>query len=94
MHLVNMFRCMRTTINLPDDLLTHLRKVAAESGTTLTAVIHDALREALARRRRTPRASGAALTTFGTGGLQPGVDLDDSAGLMDLTEPVRAPVRR
>jgi len=63
-----------------------LKKLAAESGTTLTALIQDALREALARRRRTPRTRRFELTTFGTGGLQAGVDLDDSAALLDLTE--------
>lgn len=78
---------MRTTINLPDDLLARLKRLAAESGTTVTALIQDALREALARRRRTPRGRPVELTTFGTGGLQPGVDLDDGAALLDLTEP-------
>jgi predicted transcriptional regulator len=85
---------MRTTINIPDDLLARLKKLAAESGTTVTALIHDALREALARRRRTPRADRVELTTFGTGGLQPGVDLDDSAALLDLTEPPGVSARR
>jgi len=85
---------MRTTINLPDDLLARLKRLAAESGTTVTALIQDALREALARRRRTPRADPVELTTFGAGGLQPGVDLDDSAALLDLTEPPGAPDRR
>jgi hypothetical protein len=85
---------MRTTINLPDDLLARLKKLAAKSGTTMTALIHDALREALARRRRRPRTHRVELTTFGTGGLQPGVDLDDSAALLDLTEPPGVSDRR
>lgn len=85
---------MRTTINLPDDLLARLRKVAAESRTTMTALIEDALREALARRRRAPRRERGRLTTFGAGGLQPGVDLDDTAALLDLTEPPSVPDRR
>ena len=85
---------MRTTINLPDDLLARLKKLAAESGTTMTAIIHDALRDALARRRRLPAARRVELTTFGSGGPQPGVDLDDSAALLDLSEPSDVPVRR
>jgi len=44
------------TINLPDDLLAELKKRAAESGRTLTALIEDVLREALARRRWRPQA--------------------------------------
>jgi plasmid stability protein len=85
---------MRTTLNLPDDLLARLKKVAAESGTTVTALVQDALREALARRQRRPRPQHLDLTTFGTGGVQPGVDLDDSAALLDLTEPSGASDRR
>jgi len=85
---------MRTTINLPDALLARLKRLAAESGTTVTALIHDALREALARRRRTPRAHRVELTTFGTGGLQPGVNLDDSAALLGLTVPPGVSARR
>ena len=77
---------MRTTINLPDDLLAQLKKRAAESGTTLTALIEDALREALARRRRRPLAHQLQLTTYGAGGLQPGVDLDNTTALSDLME--------
>jgi hypothetical protein len=85
---------MRTTINLPDDLLAQLKKLAAASGTTVTALIQDALRESLARRRRPLRPPRVELPTFGTGGLQPGVDLDDSAALLDLTEPPGVPDRR
>jgi hypothetical protein len=85
---------MRTTINLPDDLLAQLKKLAATSGTTVTALIQDALRESLARRRRSPRPCRVELTAFGAGGLQPGVDLDDSAALLDLTEPPGVPDRR
>jgi predicted transcriptional regulator len=85
---------MRTTINLPDDLLARLKKVAAESRTTVTRLIEDALREALARRGRKSRPRGVKLTTFGTAGVQPGVDLDDSAALLDLTEPTGVSPRR
>jgi hypothetical protein len=86
---------MRTTINLPDRLLAQARRLAAGSGTTLTALLEEALRRELAdRRRRRGRRRRAALTTFGTRGLQPGVDLDDSAALLDLIEPPGAPARR
>ena len=60
---------------------------AAESRTTVTALIEQALRERLARRRRQVRSQPVRLTTFGSKGLQPGVDLDDSAALLDLMEP-------
>jgi hypothetical protein len=85
---------MRTTIYLPDALLAQAKKLAAESRTTVTALIEDALRERLTRKRKTSRSLPAKLTTYGAGGLQPGVDLDDSAALLDLMEPNLDPHRR
>ena len=76
---------MRTTIRLDDDLLARAKQVAARTGRTLTSVIEDALRAALAQKPR--RASGrVALPTWGSGGVLPGVDLDDSASLLDAME--------
>ena len=77
---------MRTTVHLPDDLLAEAKKLAADSRTTLTALIEDSLREAVVRRARRPRSKPLRLTTFGRSGLRPGVDLDDSAGLLDVME--------
>ncbi len=77
---------MRTTVRLDDALLAELRELAARTGTTLTAVIEEALRESVARRRRAPSANRVALPTFRGDGVQPGVDLDDSAALIDLME--------
>jgi hypothetical protein len=49
---------MRTTVRLDDALLTEAKKLAADSGRSLTAVIEDALREVISRRRSlTPRNS-------------------------------------
>jgi hypothetical protein len=75
---------MRTTVNLPDPLLAQARRRAAETGRTLTSFIADAVRESLARRREGKNEPPVRLTTFRGSGLQPGVDLDDSAGLEDL----------
>ena len=77
---------MRTTIRLNDALLAETKKHAAESGKTLTAVIEDALRELLSRRTTPKPRSKLRLSTCGGSGLRPGVDLDDSAGLLDLME--------
>ena len=76
---------MRTTIRIDDDLLAAAKRRAVESGTTLTQVIEDAIREALARRP-VQGSERVRLTTFGEGGLQPGVDLDDSAGLRSVMD--------
>lgn len=77
---------MRTTVRLDPPLLAEAKKFAVERGTTLTGVIEGALREVLARRRDAPSAGRVCLTTFGGKGARPGVDLDDSAGLLDWME--------
>lgn len=81
-----MLRCMRTTIRLDDELLAQLKAQAARSGTTMNAVIEDAVRESLARRARQPPQRAARLPVFAGSKLRPGVDLDDSAALLDLME--------
>jgi len=77
---------MRTTIRLDDQLLIEAKKLAAERGTTLTAIIEDGLRQTLARCESSPRHSKFRLPTFKGGGLQPHVDLDDTASLLDRME--------
>jgi hypothetical protein len=76
---------MRITIHLNDQLHAELKQWAAQSGRTLTAVIEDALREALARhQQRLPKA--VKLITDHGSGLRPGLNLDNSAELLDLME--------
>ena len=77
---------MRTTIRLDDALLVEIKQIAARSDKTLTSVIEDALREMLARQRKTEERTPVQLATVSGGGLQPGVDLDDSAALLSLME--------
>jgi hypothetical protein len=77
---------MRTTVDLPDELLRQARKRAAEEGTTLTALLADGLRLRLggasgapARRRRLP------VSTLG-GGMQPWIDPASNASLLDAAD--------
>jgi len=77
---------MRTTIRLDLNLLRQLKRLAAETHRTLTAVIEDAVREVVARRKKKPARQPVHLPTFPGWGLRPGVDLDDSAGLLDKME--------
>jgi hypothetical protein len=77
---------MRTTIRLDDALLAEAKKAAAENGTTLTAVIENALRQSFAHRSQVAPRGRVRFTTSGKGGLRPGVDLDDSAALLELME--------
>ncbi|HEV8658536.1 MAG TPA: DUF2191 domain-containing protein [Thermoanaerobaculia bacterium] len=76
------------------DLLIRAKKVASETGRTLTAVIEDALRESLSRRRATTRERIVIIPTFRGQRLQPGVNLDDVAALLELMESDRDSQRR
>jgi hypothetical protein len=77
---------MRTTIRIDDDLLREAKQLAIRSGKSLTSVIEDALRESLARQRSPGKRERVQLITFSGKGLLPGVDLDDSAALLDVME--------
>jgi len=77
---------MRTTVNIDELLLIEVKTQAARSGQTIGQVIEDALRLAMGRRREAASAPLPDLPVVLVGGLQPGVDLDDSAALLDLME--------
>jgi len=77
---------MRTTVDLPDDLLGEAKARAAREGRSLSDVVSDAVRSSFARAPASEREA-IELPTFDGGGLQPGVDLDDSAALLDVMEP-------
>lgn len=82
-----MFRCMRTTIRLDEALLADAKAMAARTGRTLTAVIEDALRQALAHPSLpagTPER--AQLPTVDGRGLRPGIDLDSTSDLLDILD--------
>ena len=81
-----MFRCMRTTVRLDERLLAAAKKHAAETGRTFTALLEDSLRETLARKAARRSRKPVRLKTVRGTGLRPGVDLDDSASLLDLME--------
>jgi hypothetical protein len=76
---------MRTTIRLEDQLLREAKTLAASTGRSLTEVIEEALREKLARSYAPAAHEEVDLPTF-SGKLRPGVDLDDSASLLDLMD--------
>jgi Arc/MetJ family transcription regulator len=77
---------VRTTIKIDDQLLAEAKARAAASGRTLSALVEDALREALARRPSMGRDRRRQLPTFAGGRLLPGVGLDDSAALLASME--------
>jgi len=81
-----MLRCMRTTIRLDENLLAEAKQRAARTGTTLTAVIEQALRESFGRRDERRAKRQVKLPAWGEGWVLPGVDLNDSASLLDRME--------
>ena len=79
---------------MEDQLLAEAKQLAGRTGRTLTAVIEDALREMLARQQQAAARRPVRLPTASGNGLQPGVDLDDSATLLDLMDNFGGPARR
>ncbi|HET6449029.1 MAG TPA: type II toxin-antitoxin system VapB family antitoxin [Conexibacter sp.] len=79
---------MRTTLNLDDDLMRDAKRLAAERGTTLTALMEDALRIAVRRVEKPQLRRHVRLPTFGVPGegFMPGVDISDNAALRDLMD--------
>lgn len=77
---------MRTTIRLDEHLLAEAKKFAAESGRTLTSVLEDALRDTLSRRSAKRKQARVRLKTIKGDGVRPGVDLDDTAALLETME--------
>ena len=77
---------MRTTVRLDPALVREVKKIAAEERRSLTSMIDESLRESLARRRESPKKAPARLPTFRGGGVLPGIDLDDSAALLERME--------
>ena len=71
---------MKTTIDLPDDLLVTAKKKAAESRTTLRELFERGLRRELAGTAKA-RRSGARVMRWVTarGGLPPDLDVGDRA---------------
>lgn len=76
---------MKTTLDLDDRLLERAKRLAAEQGTTLRAIVEDALRARLA-----PRPSRARAFQFAPpivrGKRDPAVDVSDRQALYDYLD--------
>jgi len=77
----------RTTVTLDDDLLAEAKQRAALTGRTLSELVQDALRASFLRRTEAARMPVKLPVSKARGGPNPGVDLNDSAGLLDMMEP-------
>jgi Arc/MetJ family transcription regulator len=68
---------MKTTIDLPDDLLVAAKQRAASERTTLRAMVERGLRAQLGAPGRSRRKPRAVRWVTVAGGLPPEVDLTD-----------------
>lgn len=78
---------MRTTLRVDDELLRRAKSHAAQQGRSLTSVFEEALRRLLTESERHEERTRVELpVSVASGGVLPGVDLDDSAALLDVME--------
>lgn len=80
-----MLICMRTTLNLDDDLMRTVKRRAAESGETMTEIIERALRGQFNSASAPSEPFVFELPTV-RGRLRRGVDLTDRDALYELME--------
>ncbi len=77
----------RTTVRLPQDLLSRAKRKAAAEGRTLTSLIEDGLRLVVAENRKPGKAKRVLpRISKATGGLMPGIDISDSAALQEMDD--------
>jgi hypothetical protein len=75
---------MRTTVRLDEGLMERARQEAERRGVTLTSLIEQGLRLVLRRPlKRSERPAVVLPECKAGGGTLPGVDLNDSATLLD-----------
>lgn len=81
---------MRTTVRLDDALMRKAKREAARRGVTFTSLIERGLRLVLAQpvKRAVRRRICLPVCNAG-GGVLPGVDIADSADLLDRMEGAR-----
>lgn len=76
-----MFLCMRTTIDLNDELMRRIKRLAADQGVTFRELVERALRGLVDKR---PSQKPYRLKWRSEQGkLQPGVTLEDRDALFD-----------
>lgn len=76
---------MKTTIELPDDLVRRAKQEASRRGIPLRQLVEDALRASLLPRRRGAAAFRLEVPIV-TGDAPPAVDVADRDALYDLME--------
>jgi hypothetical protein len=83
--LVDMFLCMRTMLNLDDNLVRAVKGRAAQTGQTLSSMIETVLSEILEQGKKKKHSFRLWWVTV-KGGVQPGVYLAGHVALIDRME--------
>ena len=76
---------MRTTLHLNEVLMKRARSFALKQQRTLTSILEESLRRLLDQYKESPAKKISSLCTV-KGALRPGIDLNDSAALLDVME--------
>jgi hypothetical protein len=77
----------RTTVRLPEDLLTRAKRKAAAEGRTLTSLIEDGLRIVVADKPRPAKRKRVVLpVSAATGGPMPGFENMNFSELQELDD--------
>ncbi len=77
---------MRTTIALPDPILDAVRREALARHVSISRYIAGAVQDKLAQEARESKEAYRPLVTYKGQGLKVGVDLNDTAGLLELMD--------
>ena len=80
---------MRTTITLDDRLLTQLKKRAADSGTSVSRLIEQAVRLLIRTPPSSKRQDRFELVTFGRGGRFSAQNIDKTSRLIEDDDDAR-----
>ena len=76
----------RTTVRLPEELLSRARRKAAAEGRTLTSLIEQGLQSVIAERKPKQRPSGSLPVSSATGGMRPGMENMSYSELVELED--------
>ena len=77
----------RTPVRLPDDLIRRAKRKAAAEGRSLTELIEEGLRRVVNERATTNKPNRILPpVSAATGGLMPGIDLNESSVLQELDD--------
>jgi len=80
---------MRTTLTLDEDVSTKLRSLAKRTGKSFKETVNEAIRTGLSVLPTTQPPPSFRVVTRDLGNVQPGINLDNIANVLEQTESPR-----